>query len=317
VALGLLVASASAAHELRPGYLALRELGEGRYEARFRVPTREGRALALRAILPEDCRDLGPRAAAGEPGALETRWSFGCSAELAGRELRIEGLAATLTDVLVRIERADGTAQVARVLPRAPRLRVESAPDATGVARTYLGLGVGHVLGGADHLLFLLALLWLARGGRSLFAAVSAFTVAHTLTLAAAALGFVRVAPQPVEAAIALSVAFLAREIAVGERGGMRRPWLVAFAFGLLHGFGFAGALREVGLPERAIPLALLCFNVGVELGQLVFAAAVAAPAVAALRLLPSRRWREALPAYGIGAPAAYWTITRVAGFWS
>jgi hydrogenase/urease accessory protein HupE len=314
--LGLFVAGPGAAHELRPGYLAITG-GGGRYDAAFRVPTREGRSLALRAVLPEECRDLGPRSVTAAPGAVDVRWSFACAGDLAGREIRIDGLEATLTDVLVRIERPDGTAQVARLLPRAPRLRVEAAPGALDVARTYLALGAEHVLGGADHLLFVAALLWLVRGGRRLVATISAFTVAHTLTLGAAALGSVRVAPQPVEAAIALSVAFLAREMATAGRGGMRAPWIVAFVFGLLHGLGFAGALREVGLPEHAIPLALLSFNAGVELGQLLFAAAVAAPAVAALSLLPARRWRAALPAYGIGAIAAYWTIARAAAFWS
>jgi hydrogenase/urease accessory protein HupE len=314
--LGLLVAGPGAAHELRPGYLAITG-GGGRYDAVFRVPTREGRSLALRVSLPEDCNDLGPRSVTAAPGALDVRWSFACAGDLVGREIRIEGLEATLTDVLVRIERADGTAQVARLLPRAPSVRVEAAPGGLDVARTYLALGAEHVLGGADHLLFVLALLWLVRGARRLAATISAFTIAHTVTLAAAALGVVRVAPQPVEAAIALSVAFLAREMATAGRGGLRAPWLVAFAFGLLHGFGFAGALREVGLPEHAIPLALLCFNAGVELGQLAFAAAVAAPALAALRLLPARAWRDALPAYGIGALAAFWTIARVAAFWA
>ena len=266
--LALLLAGPSAAHELRPGYLALRELGEGRYEASFRVPTREGAALALQAVLPEACQEEGPRSVAAAPGALDTRWRFACPGGLVGREIRIDGLAATLTDVLVRIERADGTAQVARLLPRAPALRVEAAAGPLDVARTYLALGVEHILLGPDHLVFVLALLWLVRGRRELFATITAFTLAHSLTLAAAALGAVRVPGPPVEAAIALSILFLARDVVGAARGGgMRRPWLVAFVFGLLHGLGFAGALREVGLPEQAIPLALLCFNLGVELG--------------------------------------------------
>jgi hydrogenase/urease accessory protein HupE len=315
--LGLLAAGPSAAHELRPAYLALRELGGGRYEATFRVPAREGSALALHVLLPEECRELAPPVVATTREARATRWRFACPGGLAGRELGVGGLSATLTDVLVRVERADGTSQVGRLLARAPRLRVEAVPGALDVARTYLALGAEHVLGGADHLLFVLALLWLVRGWRSLLGAISAFSAAHTTTVAASALGLVRLAPEPVEATIALSVAFLAREMAVGGRGSLRRPWLVAAAFGLLHGFGFAGALREVGLPETALPLALLCFNVGVELGQLVFAAAVAAPALAVLHIAPARPWRDVLPAYGIGALAAYWTLARVAAFWS
>jgi hydrogenase/urease accessory protein HupE len=317
LAFGLLVASPGAAHELRPGYLAIAELSGDRYQATFRVPTRGGRALALHAALPGGCREDGPRVVTAAPEALDTRWSFSCEGGLAGREIRVDGLEGTFTDVLVRIERPDGTAQLARLLPRTPSVYVEAAPAALDVARTYLALGAEHVLGGADHLLFVAALLWLVRGARRLVAAISAFTVAHTLTLGAAALGFVHVAPQPVEAAIALSIVFLARELAVGGPGGMRRPWLVAFVFGLLHGFGFAGALRALGLPENSIPLALLSFNFGVELGQLAFAAAVVAPAAAALRRAPARPWLHALPAYGIGTIAAYWTLARVAAFWA
>ena len=316
--LALLLAQPGAAHELRPGYLALRELGDDRYEASFRVPTRDGRPLALRVVLPDACDEAGPRSITAGAGALDTRFRFACPGGLVGREVHIDGLAATLTDVLVRIERADGTAQVARLLPRAPALRIEAAPGALDVARTYLALGVEHILLGPDHLLFVLALLWLARGRRELVTTVTAFTLAHSLTLAAAALGAVRAPAQPVEAAIALSIAFVARDVVGAARGGgSSRPWLVAFVFGLLHGLGFAGALREVGLPEQAIPLALLCFNLGVELGQLAFALAVVVPAAAAVRLLPKLRWPAALPGYALGGLAAYWTIERVVGFWS
>ena len=186
---------------------------------------------------------------------------------------------------------------------------------------SYLRLGIKHILLGIDHLLFVLALMILVAGRRRLVGTVTAFTAAHSLTLAAAALGLVRVPQKPVEAVIALSIVFVASEIIRGREGkpGLtaRSPWVVAFIFGLLHGFGFAGALSEVGLPPQAIPLALLFFNVGVELGQLLFIGAVAIVVVAIRRLaVPSPTWAWRVPAYGIGAVAAMWTLERVTGFW-
>ena len=173
----------------------------------------------------------------------------------------------------------DGTTQTIRVTPASPEFVIEASPGHWEVARTYLGLGVEHILLGFDHLLFVLALLVLVRGGKRIVLTVTAFTVAHSITLVAATLGWVALPGAPVEATIALSIVFLAREIAMVWRGHAslteRMPWLVAFVFGLLHGLGFAGALAEIGLPQNAIPLALLCFNVGVEVGQLLFVGAV------------------------------------------
>jgi hydrogenase/urease accessory protein HupE len=223
-------------------------------------------------------------------------------------------------DVLVRLQRSDDTTQVVRLTPSTPAFVVEAAPRWTQVAATYLGLGIEHILLGVDHLLFVLAMLLLVRSWGRLLATITAFTVAHSITLAAATLGFVHVPPQPVEAAIALSIVFVAAEIVHGRMGrtGLteRWPWVVAFVFGLLHGLGFASALREVGLPEGAIPAALLFFNLGVELGQLAFVEVVLA-LLASLRSLqlstPAWSWR--LASYGIGAVAMYWTIERVVAF--
>ena len=190
------------------------------------------------------------------------------------------------------------------------------------IAVTYLVLGVEHILLGIDHLLFVLALLLIVGNWRTLIATITAFTVAHSITLAAATLGYVHVPQQPVEAVIALSILFLASEIMHMRRGkpGLARrwPWLVAFIFGLLHGFCFAGALSEVGLPENAIPLALLFFNIGVEVGQLLFVGGM----ILLYRLwrmtaMQPAPWAQALPVYAIGSVAAYWTIERVASFWS
>jgi hydrogenase/urease accessory protein HupE len=222
--------------------------------------------------------------------------------------------------VLARVERDDGTAQIARLLPAQPTFVVESPADASGVAWTYLVLGIEHILSGIDHLLYILALLFLVKGWRRIVATMSAFTATHSLTLSAAALGWVHVPQPPVEACIALSIVFVAREIAETRQGrpGLtgKWPWVVSFTFGLMHGFGFAGALAEVGLPTRAIPVALLFFNVGVEVGQLLFVAAVLSIIAAATRV-PRRwpQWVDGIPAYAIGSIAMFWVIERVAAF--
>jgi hydrogenase/urease accessory protein HupE len=197
---------------------------------------------------------------------------------------------------------------------------VEAAPGWQQIAGTYLALGVEHILSGIDHLLFVLALLLLVKGWRRLVATVTAFTVAHSLTLAAATLGFVQVAQRPVEAVIALSIVFAAAELVRLKSGQVsltqRWPWAIAFTFGLLHGFGFAGALNEIGLPQQSIPLALLFFNAGVELGQLLFIAGVFAVGAIARRIAaPMPTWAPGLSAYAIGAVAAFWTIERVVAF--
>ena len=208
-----------------------------------------------------------------------------------------------------------------RLVPRRSSFVVPEAASGWEVARTYLALGVEHILGGVDHLLFVLALLLVVRGFTLLFKTITAFTVAHSLTLALAALGVVNVPGAPVEAVIALSILFLACEIVrtYGGQTGLtaRYPWVVAFTFGLLHGLGFAGALAEVGLPQTAIPLALLFFNVGVEVGQLLFVVA----ALVVVGLIRRTRfawpaWSWQVPAYGIGSVAAFWCVERVAAFW-
>jgi hypothetical protein len=246
--------------------------------------------------------------------------------------VRIDGLSATRTDVLARVERADGSSQTVRLTPAAPAFVVSAAPGAWQVMKTYLGLGVEHILLGVDHLLFVLALLFLVGSWPRLIETVTAFTVAHSLTLAAATLGWVHVPQAPVEAVIALSIVFVATEILHSRQGraglALRMPWVVAFVFGLLHGLGFAGALREVGLPEHAIPLALAFFNIGVEVGQLLFIAGVFV-LLWSLRRSRSRSSTDAASgawhvagtaatpaAYLIGTVAAFWVLERTYGFW-
>ena len=309
------------AHEVRPGYLELRQTGPETFRVLWKVPARGDLRLGIYARLPDRCEPLAPAVGSEAGGAFTERWTVACRGGLTGQRIVIDGLSATFTDVLVRLEGSDGTTQVARLTPSAPAFVVEAEPSRIRVAGTYLRLGVEHILGGIDHLLFVLALLIIVRGWGSLLKTITAFTLAHSVTLALAALGFVRVPSAPVEAVIALSILFLAAEIVHGRQGrpGLTEqfPWVVAFTFGLLHGFGFAGALMEIGLPEQSIPLALLFFNVGVELGQLLFiAVAVTIGAILRRIAVPWPVWAWRVPAYAIGTIAAFWTIQRVTAFW-
>jgi len=317
----VLVATTARAHEVRPALLELREAGAQTWDVQWRVPARGDLRLGIYVRLPDGCEDVAPRRASLVGAMHVERWSVRCQAGLAGREVTIDGLSETVTDVIVRVVLAGGATQTARVMPSDPVFAVASAPGALEVAGTYLALGVEHILLGVDHLLFVLALLILVTGTRRLVRTITAFTLAHSVTLAAATLGWLRVPPPPVEAVIALSIVFLACEIVHARAGrpgvAQRRPWIVAFAFGLLHGFGFAGALAQLGLPVNAIPAALLFFNLGVELGQLLFiGAALAVMAAARTFALFRSDWAWRVPVYGIGAVASYWTLSRVMGFW-
>ncbi len=316
------VAWAAQADVFRPAYLELREVGNDRYDVMWKVPTQGNARLAVEVVFPPGTTQLTPPQGLHSDGAYVERWRIGRPGGLAGQTLGIEGLASGVTDVIVRIERQDGTSQVERLLPQDPQFIVQGPTGTAQVAWSYLVLGVEHILGGVDHLLFVFALLLVVHGTRRIVATVTAFTLAHSLTLVAATLGWVHVPGPPVEAMIALSIVFVAAEVVQGRRGkpGLtaRAPWLVAFSFGLLHGFGFAGALAEVGLPQTAIPVALLMFNVGVEAGQLLFVVCMLGLRRVASRLL-SALPKAALhfPPYAIGAMAMFWVIERVAAFWS
>lgn len=335
-----LLTTVARAHEVRPAYLQLHQVDAETYDVVWKVPGRGEMRLGLDVDLPAGAVNVTPPRGVFAGEAYTQRWRFTRAGGLAGGTIGIDGLAATVTDVLVRIERLDGTTEVTRLSAAQPTFVVEAEPGRLDVAKTYLALGVGHILGGVDHLLFVLALLLLVRGWRRVLATVTAFTVAHSLTLAAATLGYVRVPQKPVEAVIALSIVFVAAEIVrvrthagVGSAAAgvsassvsVRWPWIIAFTFGLLHGFGFAGALAEVGLPQNAIPVALLFFNVGVEIGQLLFIGAVFA-LVASIRWIARRTRLPALarsradalrlvPPYAIGALAMCWVIQRIALF--
>jgi hypothetical protein len=311
-------AFAAQAHEVRPGYLEIRAAESG-YEVLWKAPMRDGYVLPIDPVLPAACRDLAPPSRQSVPGSLIERRRVDCGPNgLANAMIRIDGLETTLTDVLVRIDLPDYT-QTVMLKPDRPAFVFDAAVAWQQVVWDYIVLGVEHILLGVDHLLFVLGLLIIVRGSWAAVKTITAFTLAHSITLAAATLGWVAVPQGPVEAVIALSIVFLAVEILHARAGhpgiAYRAPWLVAFTFGLLHGFGFAGALAEVGLPRADIPLALLCFNVGVEIGQLLFIAAlfVLREIWLRVRLADLARLTPAA-AYGIGSIASYWVIDRTVG---
>jgi len=310
-------AEGALAHEVRPGYLEVREEKAGEFSVFWKTPMRGELRLGLDvdlSLAPDEIQGL-LRRRTGD-ACIET-WRFRSREPLRGRTLRIRGLESTLTDVLARFQFADGAVWVARLTPSSPFARIPPAQTVWEEAAEYGWLGIEHILLGVDHLLFVLALLLATRGAARLLKAVTAFTVAHSITLGLAALGIVHVPSAPTEALIALSIALVAAEAVrarTGESGCReRRVWILPFAFGLLHGLGFAGALSDIGLPQANLPLALLSFNCGVEAGQLAFIAAVLALGY------PLRRgWVrvpkgvELLPAYATGSLAVFWFLQRL-----
>ncbi len=309
------------AHEVRPAYLELRQTAAETYDVLWKVPGRgDNMRLGLYVELPAGCTNVTEPRASMANSAFTERWQVKCAGGLTGGTIHIAGLSTTMTDVLVRLERLDGSAQVTRLTPSAPSFVVAAAANGLGVARTYTVLGIEHILSGIDHLLFVLALLIITGGGWKLVKTVTAFTVSHSITLSLATLGYIHVPQRPVEAIIALSIVFVASEI-VHTRAGRtgltaRAPWIVAFTFGLMHGVGFASGLSDAGLPDGHIPTALVFFSIGVETGHFLFIGAVLALIALARRLkLSPPQWAHAVPPYAIGSLAMFWVIQRIAAF--
>ncbi|MGX1106734.1 MULTISPECIES: HupE/UreJ family protein [Bradyrhizobium] len=310
------------AHEIRPAYLALKETAPGQYEVLWRTPVLSGMRLPVVLKLPDRVKNLkDPVVSELSDSLVERRWVEAGPNGLGGR-IEFAGLQLTITEVLVRVQMRDGTVSTTLVRPSRPWIEIAAAPGMLAVAGAYVLHGVEHILFGFDHLLFVLALILIVRNGRVLLWTITAFTVAHSITLSLATLGVVHVPGPPVEAMIALSILLLACEIVRMQQGEtsltLRRPWIVAFSFGLLHGLGFASALTDIGLPQGDIPLALLSFNVGVEIGQLIFIGAVLGALFCTRRFGVSPRIRHAtvpVTSYAIGVAAAFWFIERLAGF--
>jgi hydrogenase/urease accessory protein HupE len=326
-----IIAGHAQAHDLRPAYLAITEKAPDVYTIFWKVPALDERRLALYPRLPQSAAEATPRDGVFLADAYVERWTVRAPSGMTGEIIAIDGLAESRTDVLVRIERLSGEVASARLTSANPSFEVAAATEWRQVAGTYLWLGVEHILLGVDHLVFVLALIMLVRGWKRIGLTVTAFTLAHSITLGAATLGYLNVPGPPVEALIALSIALVAVEIVNSGRGqeslSSRFPWAIAFAFGLLHGLGFAGALSEVGLPGHAIPVALLFFNLGVEIGQLLFVAVVLALFAIAHRISialvrqkvkSSEAWLRFAGAYCIGGIASFWLIERIySGFWA
>ncbi|MFC1777344.1 HupE/UreJ family protein [Pseudomonadota bacterium] len=310
------------ADEIRPGYLELRTSDGLVYSVKWKVPMKGDLVLSLNPVLPDSCIERTPPGSMKSAGAMITRWSLTCAGGIYQKQIRIDGLENTMTDVLVRVVHQDGATQMVRLTASETGFEVAAKTSSVDVIKVYTALGIEHILLGVDHLLFVFALLLIVNGWRRLIGTITAFTLAHSITLAAATMGYVHVPQAPVEAVIALSILFLATEIIHNRQGrpglAKRYPWLVAFIFGLLHGFGFAGALAEIGLPQQSIPLALLFFNVGVELGQLLFVAAVVATGWVLKKLLAQKvlQGGEVAASYLIGTLSAFWLIERTYSFW-
>ena len=310
---------AAQAHESRPAYLEIKETRPGQYSVLWRTPVLAGMRLPLVLKLPAGVRDVKPPVVQELTDSLvERRWIDAGLEGLAGKRIDITGLQFTITDALVRVELLDGRTMQTIARPSQPWVEIAASQSRWEVMRAYIVEGILHILSGADHLLFVFGLLLIVGNAWTLVKTVTAFTVAHSITLSMATLGYADAPALPVEAAIALSILFLGPEIVRSWRGEtsftIRHPWVVAFVFGLLHGFGFASALTTAGLPRQDVPLALFSFNVGVEFGQLGFVAIVLAME-RLLRLMKLRwpRWAQMLPGYAVGTLGAFWTIQRVA----
>jgi hydrogenase/urease accessory protein HupE len=304
------------ADELRPGYLEFTQRTAQDWRLVWKAPMKGGITPATTPVLPNGCSQVGTvdRAVVSQSVVSTSQWR--CTQPVAGQIIGLANMNSSQTDVLVRVAPLDQPVQALRLTAAGPRSEIKARPDGWQVARTYFVVGIEHIVFGYDHLLFVVALVLLLRGGWTVVKAVTAFTVAHSITLVSTTLGLWGLPQRPVESVIALSIIFLAVEIAKQVPGTTRLservPWVVAFLFGLLHGFGFAGALKEIGLPEDDVPTALLTFNLGVEIGQLAIVIATLALLMTGQRLAP---WfvRPAVRAatFGIGITASFWFIER------
>ncbi len=319
------------AHEVRPAYLEIEEVELGTYQVYWKVPQKSGIRLPVEPVFPNEFKPSTPIIQTQESDCIIQQWTTKSQRGLEGQKIRIEGLRSTMTDVLIRIKFLDGNTSAERLTAAVDEFTFPESPTVWSVFITYLVIGVEHILFGIDHLLFVLALLLVVDDLWKLVKTVTAFTIAHSITLVMATLNLASLPGPPVEALIALSIVLVAQEIIRKDRGeesfAKRQPWLIAFGFGLLHGFGFAGALAEVGLPQEEIPMALVAFNLGVELGQLMFVGVVigivkfASWAIESLQTNNSADGSQFLlkplryfVTIAIGSIAAFWFIERAAG---
>lgn len=315
------------ADEYRPAYLELVQTGEEVFDVLWKVPAKGGnRRLRLKVVFPDDIQTISPVRGSFIARAFVERSTIKREGGLAGARIAINGLERVSLDVLVRIQMLDNTSETARLNSASTWFVVKGSAEFWDVLKTYMIFGITHILGGFDHLLFIACLIFIAGSWRRILVTITGFTLAHSVTLTLGALELLKIPVPPTEAVIALSIVFLAREIAANRRDTLtwRYPIAVSSCFGLLHGLGFASALREVGLPQTEIPTALLAFNVGVEIGQVLFVTAVILilwllTMIGNIIRLGPVDWQgkiEKPSAYAVGTIAMFWTVERIAGFW-
>jgi hydrogenase/urease accessory protein HupE len=318
----MLVTFTGTAHEMRPAFLQIKQTGANDYTILWKIPRVGNQVISIAPKFPEwfAVQQLVPPVESGT-GALY-KFKGISKRDIHGMAFTIAGIEETIVDVLVQVDLLDGEQFSLMLQPANKNAKIPERSSALDTIKGYFSLGVKHIWMGIDHLLFVLALLIITMGGiRRLFITVTSFTIAHSITLSLAALGHVGLPGPPVEATIALSIVFLAVEMIRSQQGvptlTSQKPWLVAFVFGLLHGLGFASALNDAGLPQRHIPLALGFFNIGVEVGQIAFIAAVLLVIKLFFEKRPWPLWLNKIPAYSIGSVAAFWLIERVVAFWN
>lgn len=317
-----LLGSTAWADYFRPAYLQLSEHPGGIYDVRWKTPAQnEIVVMPIRPVFPAGSEMIRPLVSTYAVGSAVMVGQIRVRGGLEGKAIRFDGLADTGNQALVRFIRMDGSEDLYKVAPTDPELTIPKDPDSISISGRYTQLGIEHIWFGFDHLLFVTALFMLVANLRTLFWTITSFTLAHSITLALVTLDFIRVPVPPVEAFIALSIVFVAVEVVRKAQGHLtiasRKPWLVAFTFGLLHGLGFASALAQIGLPHNNVPLALLFFNIGVEIGQVVFVAALLGLSMLARRVARPVQLSTGrlVSCYGIGGMASYWLFERIAGF--
>ena len=306
---------------IRPTYLEIIQKTENTYAFLLKIPVKENKKIPMKVKAIEGCIESGVHITNFINSSYLDRYTLTCIQNIKGKMIEVQGLENTKMDLLLRLEFLDNSSQSVLLNPLHNTYIIKKDASSTQIIKTYTWLGITHILMGFDHLLFVFSLLLIVKNIRRLLWTITAFTLAHSITMAGATLGFIHIPQQPVEAIIALSILFLAMEIVHEKQGKVglasRYPWLIAFIFGLLHGFGFAGALAEIGLPQEAITLALIFFNIGVELGQLMFVATVVLVALLLQRLKYPKFMEkvEMFVVYMIGGLSAFWVIERISAF--
>ena len=303
------------AHEVRPAYLQVTELSAGEYDVVWKQPVIDGKRLKIKPVFPEGCEEIGARDIRSVGATATERYAVSC--DLTSGIISLEGLERTLTDAFIRVAYFNGDQKSGVIKPSSPRFDLGS--ESTSPAIDYIKIGVDHIIYGWDHLLFVIGLVMLV-SRRQIIGVATAFTAAHSLTLALAAFGFLNLPTRPVEILIAMSIVLLAIEIIRKNRGGtsiaVSKPYLISFVIGLIHGAGFASALSEIGLPKGTELLALLLFNLGVELGQIaIILLLLGALWMTAKAIKNSRRPIEFASAYLIGTIGMYWTVQRLSDY--